>query len=196
MAEAILARKEVTLSLPLPDMTAVAERALTWALESCARRMGLAGAQAAAHHVQQGDVVARVHCCSSIAKQVAESLGASEEGVRAIYAPDYDVLFEDLCSDKGAKDGSMVRLLVWTRHHTVALDALVAAWDRALAQACRDKIGSHGQAPSLDVHVMEDADIERHFGSGWSEGMTTRLAVYWMWSTNQVVDIVYDRSGV
>jgi hypothetical protein len=193
MTEAILTHREAPPSLPLPDVTAAAERALTWALESCARRMGMEGAQAAARHVRQGNVVARVHCCSSIAKQVAESLGASEQSVRAIYAPDYDVLFEDLCSDREAGDKPTVRLLVWTRRQTPSLDSLVAAWDRALAEACREKIGPHGQAPSLDVQVMEDTDVAKHFGSCWREGMTTRLAVYWMWTMNQVVDIVYDQ---
>jgi hypothetical protein len=196
MTEAVLTRKEAKLPLQLPDLAATAERTLTWALESCARRMGLDDSQAAAQHVRQGNAVARLHCCSSIAKQVAESLGGAEQKVRAIYAPDYDILFQDLCSDVGSQDESMVRLLVWTQRQTEALGSLVTAWDRALAQACRDKIGSQGQAPMLDVQVMEDTDIEKHFGSRWSEGMTTRLAVYWMWTMNQVVDIVYDRRGV
>ena len=196
MTEAILTQKGAALALQLPDMTAVAERALTWALELCARRMGLDGPQAAAHHVRQGNAVARMHCCSGIAKQIAESLGASEQNVRAIYAPDYDVLFRDLCSDEEARDESMVRLLVWTRRKTAALDSLVTAWDRALAQACRDKIGSHGQVPLLDVQVIDDTDVEKHFGSGRNEALATRLAVYWMWTMNQVVDIVYARSGV
>jgi hypothetical protein len=196
MTEAILEQREATLSLLLPDVAAAAERVLTLALESCASRMGLEDAQAAARHVRQGNVVACVHCCSSIAKQVAESLGASEQNIRAIYAPDYDVLFEDLCSDKSAGDKSTVRLLVWTRRQTSSLDSLVTAWDRALAEACREKIGPYGQAPSLEVQVLEDTDVAKHFGSRWHEGMTTRLAVYWMWTMNQVVDIVYDRRDV
>ena len=136
MTEAVLTQKDITLPLQLPDMTAVAERTLTWALELCAKRMGLMdGAQAAARHVRQGNVVARMHCCSSIARQIAESLGASEQNVRAIYAPDYDVLFWDLCSGEQTRDESMVHLLVWTRRKTAAFDSLVTAWDRALAQA-------------------------------------------------------------
>lgn len=131
-----------------------------------------------------------------MAEQVAESLGASEQNVRAIYAPDQDILFRDLCSDEEARDESMVRLLVWTRRQTAALDSLVMAWDRALAQACRDKIGSNGQMPLLDVQVIDDTEVENHLGAGRREGMATRLAVYWMWTMNQVVDIVYDRGGV
>jgi hypothetical protein len=180
----------------LPDVTAAAAHALTWALELCASRMGLDGPQTAARHVRQGNAVARMHCCSGIAKQVAESLGASEENIRAIYAPDYDILFQNLCSDKEAQDESMVRLLVWTQRKTAVLDSLVTAWDRALAQACRDKIGSHWQGPLLDVQVIDDTDVEKHFGSVRNESLATRLAVYWMSTMNQVVDIVYARSGV
>jgi hypothetical protein len=196
MTEAVLTQKEATLSVQLPDMTAVAERALTWALEFCARRMGLDSPQIAADQVRRGSTVARMYCCSSIAKQVAESLGASEQNIRAIYAPDHDILFQDLCSGEEARNESMVSLLVWTRRKTAALDSLVTAWERALKQACRDRIDSHGQVPVLDVQVIDDTDVEKHFGSDRNEALATRLAVYWMWTTNQVVDIVYDRRDV
>jgi hypothetical protein len=194
MSKAVSTHKEAT--LPLSDMTAVAGRVLTWALELCARRMGLDGPQTAAHYVRQGNVVARMYWCSSIAKQIAECLGASEQNVRAVYAPDYDVLFRDLCSNEEPRGESMVCLLVWTRRKSAALDSLVTAWECALAQACRDTIGSHGQAPLLDVEVMDDADVEKHLGSGWSEGMATRLAVHWLRARKQAVDIVYERRGV
>ena len=85
MTEAVLTQKDLTLSLQLPDMTAVAERALTWALELCARRMGLDGPQAAAYHVRQGNAVARMHCCASIAKQIAESLGALDRKIKRLH---------------------------------------------------------------------------------------------------------------
>jgi hypothetical protein len=192
MTEAVLTHRDITMPLPLPDVTALAERVLTWALELCAKRMGLDGVQAAADRVRQGNTVARMHCCSSIARQVAESLGTSERNVQAIYAPDYDALFWDLCSD-AERSESMVRLLVWTRRKTSEFDSLVSAWDRALAQACSEKLGAHEQAPSLDVQVMDDTDLERHFGSGRRRGMATRLAVYWMRTMNQAVDIVYTR---
>jgi hypothetical protein len=178
---------------PLLDMTAVAERASTRALESCARRMGLEDPQKAVYHVRNGNAVARMYYCSSMAKQVAECLGASEQQIRAIYAPDYDVLFRDLSSKEAPQGEAMVCLLVWTRHKTAALGSLVAAWERALAQACRDTIGSRGQASLLEVQVMDDADVEKDLGSGWSEGMATRLAVHWLWARRQAVNIVYDR---
>jgi hypothetical protein len=131
-----------------------------------------------------------------MARQIAESLGASGQDVRAICAPDYDVLFRDLCSPGEARDKWMVRLLVWTRHKTAALDSLVTAWDRALAQVYSGKIDPHGQAPLLDIQVIDDAEVEKRVGPGRSEGMATRLAVYWMGTIKQVVDILYDGEGV
>ncbi|MFN2229837.1 MAG: hypothetical protein ACK2VA_08715 [Anaerolineae bacterium] len=180
---------------PLLDMTAVAERVLTRALESCARRMGLEGPQQAAYHVRNGSAVARMYYCSSMAKQVAECLGPSEQNIRAIYAPDYDVLFRDLSSDEEPQAEAMICLLVWTRLKTAALDSLVTAWKRALTEAYRDTIDSQGQVPLLEVQVMDDADVEKHLGSGWREGMATRLAVHWLWARKQAVNIVYDRKG-
>jgi hypothetical protein len=196
MTEAVLTQKDTPLPLQRPDMTAVAERALTWALELCAKRMRLDGPQAAAHRVRQGDAVARMHCCSSIAKQVAASLGSSEQNVRAIYAPDYDGSFQDLCSGKGIADESMVHLLVWTQRRTPALDSLVTDWDRALARVCRDTFGTQERTPLLDVRVIADADVEKHFDSGWNKRAPMRLAAYMLWTTNQVVDVAYARGDV
>ena len=192
MAGAVLTQQ--TVSLQLPDLTGVADRVLAWALERCATRMGLEGAQAAAGHVRAGDAVARMHCCASIAQQVANSLGTADRKVRAIYAPDYDILFQDLCSEEGAGEASMVRLLVWTRRRTAELDALIVAWDLALARACREKIGAHELKPLLDVQVVEDRDVEKLLGYGQKDRMAARLAVYWMWSLHHVVDIVYEQA--
>jgi hypothetical protein len=180
-------------ALPLLDLSAAAERAVARALESCAGRMGLEGPRQAAYQVRNGNAVARMYYCSSMAKQVAECLGASEQYIRAIYAPDYDVLFRGFCSNEEPREEAMVCLLVWTRLKTAALDSLVTAWERALTEACRDTIGPRGQASLLEVQVMDDTDVEKHLGSGWSEGMATRLAVHWLWARRQAVNIVYDR---
>ena len=123
------------------------------------------------------------------------ALGAAEEHVRAVYAPDYDVLFHDLCSDRGLQEQALVCLLVWTRQRTAALDALLTAWEPALARAYRDTIGLQRRAPVLDVQIVDDTDVEGRVGAGRQERQTTRLAVHWMWATNQVVDILYDRSA-
>ena len=180
-------------TLQLPDMTAAAHRALDLALESCAKLMHLDDPLAAAYQIERGNAVARMHCCTSITQEIAQSLGALDQNVLAVFAPDYDVLFEYLCSEPQAQPKPMVRLMVWTRQKTAKLDALVAAWDRALVQACREKIGSNEQTSLLDVHIVDDGEIRKRLGTESSAMTPTRLAVHWMGSTHQVVDIVYDQ---
>lgn len=191
MAEAVPLQKRSTVQLP--DMTAAANRALDLAFESCARLMQLATPSAAAYQMQHGNAVARMHCCTSITREIAQSLGASDQNVRAIFAPDYDLLFQDLWSDTRTQPKPMVSLMVWTRQRTAKLGALVTAWDRALVQACRDRLGSDEQTPLLDVHIVDDIEIRQRLGADRSAMTATRLAVHWMGSTNQVVDIVYDQ---
>jgi hypothetical protein len=193
MTEAVLANKGLSPSLQWPDLPAAADRAINWALESCARLMDLDGPSAAAHQMQQGNAVARMHCCTSVTQEIAKALGTSEKNIRAVFAPDHDVLFEDLCSDAQAQHKPLVSLMVWTKIRTANLDSLVLAWDRALVKACRENIGAHNQTSLLDVHIVDDVEIQKCFGAGRGAVTATRLAVYWMWSTNQVVDIVYDR---
>lgn len=193
MTGAVLANNRSSPALQLPDITAAADRAMSWALESCARLMDLEGPTAAAYQIQQGNAVARMHCCTSVTQEIAKALGASEQNVRAVFAPDHDVLFEDLCSDAQAQHKPMVSLMVWTENRTANLDSLVTAWDRALVKACREKIGAHEQASLLDVYIVDDVEIQKCFGAGCETVTPARLAVYWMWSTNQVVDIVYSR---
>jgi hypothetical protein len=192
MIEPGLTWKMPTMPLPWPDMAAAAEHVLSRALELCAKRMGLDGAQAAADQVRQGNITARVHCCSGIARQIAESLGSSDQNVRAVYALDDDTLLREMCSNQETQYQSKVHLFVWMQHKTTALDSLVTAWDRALVQVCKDTIGAKGQTSLLDVQVMDDAHFEEHF-AGRKKGMITRLAVYWLQTMDRTVDIVYTR---
>lgn len=195
MVESVLTQTLEPLPLQWPDLAGAAERVFSRALEVCARRMGLSDVQAAAAEVRQGNVTARMHCCAGIARQIAEALGSSEKNIRAIYAPDDDVPLQELCEGQGTQPKSTIDLFVWTRHKTAELDALIAAWDRALVKACQGMIGSQGQTSLLAVHVMDDAHIEEHFGAGLNGRLGTRLAVYWLRTVNQAVDVVYSRNG-
>lgn len=182
-----------TLPVQLPDMSAAADRALDLALESCAKLMDLDTPSAAAYQIRQGNVVARMHCCTSITQEIAKSLGTLDQNVRAVFAPDHDLLFENLCSDGKTQGKPMVSLMVWARHKSAKLDSLVAAWNRALVEACREKIRTREQTPLLDVHTVDDDGIRENLGADCRAVTATRVAVYWIWSTKQVVDIIYDR---
>jgi hypothetical protein len=158
----------VELSVPqlqLPDADSTAEIALTEALEFCARKMGLAGRDAVVDRLRQGDSSAYKYYRYSIAKHVAESLGALDKNVKAIYVVDYDATPEDLCFGGGAKT-SPVHLIVWAERKTSALDSLVVALDRAIVQRYADLTGKGELTHLLDVQAVDDADVKNRVGYG------------------------------
>ena len=149
----------------LPDSESTAKVALAQAMDFCAQKMGLAGHQAVAEHLRQGDGNACQYCHYSIAKKVAESLGALDEKVKAVYIVDYDATPEDLCFSAGTQ-ASLIHLIVWAERKTNALASLVGALDRALVRRYVDMIGTHQLAHLLDVQVVTDDDVENRTGYG------------------------------
>jgi len=83
--------------LRLPDSESTAEIVISQALRFCAQKMGLANHQVAAERLQQGDRNACKYCHYSVAKQVAESLGALDRKIKAVYVADYDATPQDIC---------------------------------------------------------------------------------------------------
>ena len=152
-------------SLRLPDADSTAEFALTRALDFCAQKMGADSVQTAIDCLRQGNSTACQYCHYSLAKQVAESLGALDENVKAVYVVDYDATPEDLCFGE-ATPTSLIHLIVWAERKTSALDSLVAGLDLALAQKYADLTGQHQLAHLLDVQVIDDADVKQRVGYG------------------------------
>jgi len=164
---AIVSRVDTELSVPqwrLPDSASTAEIALTEALGFCAQKMRL-GRQAVIDHLRQGDSTACKYCHYSIAKQVAESLGALDENIKAVYVIDYDATPEDMCFGEGTQT-SLIHLIVWAERKTSALDSLVEALDCAMVERYADMIGTRQLAHLLDVQVVDDADVKNRVGYG------------------------------
>jgi len=162
-----MAEVDVALAVPewrLPDAASVAEDALAAGLEFCVQKMGLAGQQTAIGRLQQGDGTARGYCHYGIARHLAESLGALDENVKAVYVVDYDATADDM--SLGEKQTSLIHLIAWAERKTSALDSLVEALDRALVQHYADLIGQHQLAHLLDVQVIDDADVKNRVGYG------------------------------
>lgn len=157
--------KSVTPQWRLPDADSTAEITLTQALEFCAQKMKLAGPQAVVDSIQQGDRNACKYCHYSIAKQVAESLGALDENVKAVYVADYDATPEDLCFGTGTRT-SPIHMIVWAERKTNALEALTEALDRAMAKRYANIVGPRQLTHLLDVQVVDDDDVENHIGYG------------------------------
>jgi hypothetical protein len=166
MTQTEVVNAEFTASpLQLPDAASMAEAALAKALEFCAQKMGFDSHKAVVDHLRQGDSTACSYCHYSLAKQVAESLGALDENAKAVYICDYDATPEDLCFGE-AMQAPLVHLIVWAQPKTAALNSLVETLDHALVQCYADLIGMGQLAHLLDVQVIDDADVENRVGYG------------------------------
>jgi hypothetical protein len=157
---------KVVAPLGLPTVAGVAESIVEQALEFCAEKMWVSGHGAVTELLRQGDEAARGYFIYGIAKYVAASLGETDENVRAVYVLDYDTVAEDLCFRAEATGAELIHLLIWTRRKTAALDSLVAAYDRALAQICSEKMGGSGATTVLDAHLVDDVDVAQRRGYG------------------------------
>jgi hypothetical protein len=150
----------------LPDSASTAEIAVTEALSFCAHKMALAGPEAVIEHLQQGDSKACQYCHYSIAKKVAESIGALDRKLKAIYIVDYDATPEDMCFSEAAPT-TLIHLIVWAERKTSALESLVGALDRALVQRYITVVGTCPlMAHMLDVQVVDDDDVRNRVGYG------------------------------
>jgi len=154
-------------SLPeLPGVTVSTESILSEAMHFCARKIGIDSLDAVADLLRQNDRTACEYCLYGMAKGVATSLGAMDKHVKAVYVLDYDATPEDLCFGTLNQGTSLVHLIVWTERKTAALSSLIAALDRALAQAYTDLLGGPQMEALLDVHMIDDADVENRTGHG------------------------------
>ena len=147
------------------DVATTAGVVLTQAMEYCAQKMRLDSSQLVIDRLREGDGQACEYCHYSVAKQVAESLGALDENIEAAYIYDYDATPEDLCFGEAGR-ALPIHLIVWVERKTAALNAVVETWDRALAQRYAEMIGGHQPAHLLDVQVVDSADVEKRIGYG------------------------------
>jgi hypothetical protein len=172
MTEAVLTKDRVidsgtAVSQPqLSDTTRMAENALLQALEFCVQEIGLDGPQAIARQIQQGNTVVCVYFRYGLAKQVAQSMGALDGNIKAVYTLDCSIVPVDLSSGELTQDTQRIHLLVWMQPEKLGFGSLVEALDRALVQAYADILGVDDLVTLLDVKVMDDADVEKLIGYG------------------------------
>ncbi len=151
--------------LYLPDAASAAENVLVQALEYCAQKMGLPNGKAAVARLKSDDDVACKYCHYSIAKQVAEALGALDEQVKAVYICDYDATPEDICFGE-KRQALPIHLIVRVERKTTALDSLVEALDRALATKIAKMLDRDQTSFILDVQAVDDAEVANRIGYG------------------------------
>lgn len=159
-------RTQVASGLQLPDAASTAAHILSRAMAACAEKVECTGPEGVADRLRQNDGIACRYCLYEIAKEVAAALGSLDEHVKAVYTFDLDATPEDLCFAE--PDGAMplIHLLVWTSRKTAAFSALVAALDRALAQAYAGLLDRPPAASLLDAHSIDDNDVETRSGYG------------------------------
>lgn len=157
--------KTGTIPLLLPDAASTAALAVAQAMEFCARKMGLAGAEKAIEVLRRGDRAACSYCHYSLAQRVGESLGALDEGVKAVYLFEYD---EDMDEEYSGHTGVLppLHLIAHVDGKTATLSALVDGLERALVEAVAGALGLNPAASVLDVHLVDDRDVERRVGYG------------------------------
>lgn len=151
--------------LQLPDVRSTSELILAQAMEFCARKLGLTDGQATVERLRQGDPTASQYYTYSIAKQVAESLAALDEYVKAVYLMNYDATPED--SSLGERATLLpIHMIAWVERKTGALDSLIKGLDRALLQSYTTAIGPNRLALILDVQMTDDTDVRNRVGYG------------------------------
>jgi hypothetical protein len=166
---------------PLPvvsEVISVTEAALTKALESLARKMGLTSPQAAAVRLRQADPGAWSDFHYDLARQAAGQLGALDEDIKAAYVDEYDVTPEDSFFGETART-TVIYLIVWVQRKTGALKSLVTAFDRALVQSYADLIGTPRLTHLLEVKVIDDADVKTPVYRAWLFSQHFPLTEVW-----------------
>ena len=157
---------QVASGLQLPDAASTAAHIMSQAVAICAEKVGCDDPEGVADRMRQNDGIACKYCLYGIAKEVAASLGSLDENVKAVYTFDLDATPEDICFAEPDGATPLLHLLVWTSRKTAAFSALVATLDRALVQAWAELLDRPPAASLLDVHMVDDDDVETRTGYG------------------------------
>jgi|GEM_PF-1300285 len=164
--QAELEYEESTLFVPgVLGVEISARRALTKALKSLARQLGLDDTQVVINRLRQGDQCLWNDFYYKLSEQVAEQLGILDQDIKGVFIDEYDVNPEDLAFGEAART-TVLYLIVWVQCKGGVLKALVKALDRALVQCFLEQIGKPRLKHLLEVGVIDDAEARRSIGYG------------------------------
>ncbi len=153
------------LPLRLPDAGSAVEDALVKALEYAANKTGAHNLAAVSAALRRRDVTATQYAAYGLACQLAETLGALDETVKAVYLFDAGAAGEDEAFDEPASDLSL-HLIVWVERKTKALAALISGLDRALVQAVAALQETPASMQLLDAQIVDNAEVQQRIGYG------------------------------
>ncbi len=153
------------LPLHLPDADSAVEDALARALEYAANKTGAAGRAAVLEALRRRNVTMVQYTTYGLACQLAETLGALDETVTAVYLFDAGAAGEDEVFGEPARDLTL-HLIVWVERKTKALTALVNGLDRALVQAVSALQATPARPHLLDVQIVDTTEVQQRIGYG------------------------------
>jgi len=154
-----------TAPLRIPDATSAAEAAMDVALHYCCDKAGAGAIETVKANLHRADAMSRSYFNYSLARQVAEYLGAFDTDVESVYLFDYDATPEDLCFGEACCD-FLVHLIVKVNRPTAAFQSLVQALDSALIRQYAGLMDVEEPAHLLDVQVVSDKDVQQRNGYG------------------------------
>ena len=150
-------------SFHLPDGASSMQDALARALDACAKKMNLPSPQAGLEQVRAGEPGALEYCHYRLAQQVAEALGQLDDHVQSVSLYEFEATAEDRAFAENPRS-LPIHLLVQVDRKTSALNALIAALDRALVRDYSEMIGPRRLRHVLDVQVIDQGDVESRRG--------------------------------
>jgi hypothetical protein len=147
----------------MSDATTAAELALMGAVSFAADKMRLTKAEVAIA-LKQNEGRVRSYFQYGLSRQIAEHLATMDEQIEAVYMYEDEATAEDAVL--GDETSIMLHLIVRARRKTNALNALVAALDRALVQGYAGLGSKPNLATMLDVQVVDDNEVKNRTGYG------------------------------
>ena len=148
----------------LLDPVSAVDAVVTKALETSARKMGLADAEACLARLKKCEPAAFNYYCYNIAKELGEVLGSWSKNIKSVFACCYDEEVNgEECLEK-LTSFSLIHLIILVEKKSKALDTLLDAVDSALAQRHRQMLGHKRLERALDARVIDDEDVKNRTG--------------------------------
>jgi hypothetical protein len=164
---------------PLSDVDTMAAAAVDRSLDFAAAQMNFAEPRFAVGHIQQGEPATCGYFQYALAREIADFLAAYDRDVIAVYSYDYDATPEDTVFETNPQQ-NLVHLIVRAHRKTSALKALIAAFDRAMAQAYGQRLSMPDVAYVLDAQVVDDAEAKAGSGyAGLISSINVRPSLVW-----------------
>jgi hypothetical protein len=156
--------KTLNMEFGLPDAGSAASAAIDQGLDLCVAMMKLHDRDEAVTLLREHGGEACGYFEYGLIRHLAEYIGALDDQVQAVYQYDDEATPEDVIF--GEAMPSLVHVVIWAQRKTGALNSLVTALDRTVTQCYAELMFTPEQVHLLDVHVVDDAEVNSRSGFG------------------------------